>query len=58
MLKTLCLAAALLIAIPMTEAKAVEIKDPENTLVIELETGKVTIEMYPDTAPQHVARIK
>ncbi|WP_020594193.1 peptidylprolyl isomerase [Kiloniella laminariae] len=32
--------------------------DPENTLVIELETGKVVIEMLPDLAPTHVARIK
>lgn len=32
--------------------------DLENTLVIELETGKVTIEMLPDLAPTHVARIK
>jgi len=58
MLKTLWLAAALLIAIPMTEAKAVEIKDPENTLVIELTSGNVVIELLPDVAPKHVARIK
>jgi len=32
--------------------------DPENTLVIELETGNVTIEMLPDLAPTHVTRIK
>ncbi|SET03201.1 peptidylprolyl isomerase [Oceanicella actignis] len=35
-----------------------EIKDPENTLVITLEHGEVAIEMRPDLAPQHVARIK
>ncbi len=39
----------------MTEATSL---DPENTLVIELETGNVTIEMLPDLAPIHVARIK
>lgn len=32
--------------------------DPENTLIIELKTGNVIIEMRPDLAPQHVARIK
>ena len=58
MLKTLWLAAALALALPMTEAHAVDIKDPENTLVIELENGEVVIEMLPDVAPNHVARIK
>lgn len=29
-----------------------------NTLIMELRTGKVTIEMRPDLAPNHVARIK
>jgi cyclophilin family peptidyl-prolyl cis-trans isomerase len=32
--------------------------DPENTLLIKLDDGTVTIEMLPDVAPQHVARIK
>ncbi|WP_179188709.1 peptidylprolyl isomerase [Kiloniella majae] len=32
--------------------------DPENTLVIELKIGKVFIEMLPNLAPNHVARIK
>ena len=33
--------------------------DPENTLVIELKDGgRVVVEMLPDVAPQHVARIK
>jgi peptidylprolyl isomerase len=30
----------------------------ENTLILELKDGKVTIELLPDLAPQHVARIK
>ena len=30
----------------------------ENTLIFELKDGKVTIELLPDLAPQHVARIK
>ena len=32
--------------------------DPENTLILELKDGTVTIEMRPDIAPQHVERIK
>jgi peptidylprolyl isomerase len=32
--------------------------DLENTLVMELKTGRVIIEMRPDKAPNHVTRIK
>jgi peptidylprolyl isomerase len=32
--------------------------DAENTLLIDLESGQVVVEMLPDLAPQHVARIK
>jgi peptidylprolyl isomerase len=32
--------------------------DPENTLIMELESGPVTIKLRPDLAPGHVARIK
>ncbi len=32
--------------------------EPENTLVMELEHGTVVIEMLPELAPKHVARIK
>lgn len=39
-------------------AHAVEIKDPENTLLMDLKDGRVVIEMYPAKAPNHVARIK
>lgn len=31
---------------------------PENTLYLDLESGRVTIELLPDLAPQHVERIK
>ncbi len=58
MFKSICLTAALLFSLTTPEAKAVEIKDPENTLVIELTTGEVVIEMLPDVAPLHVERIK
>ena len=32
--------------------------DPENVLVLELKDGPVEIEMLPDLAPKHVARIR
>jgi peptidylprolyl isomerase len=32
--------------------------DPENTLIITLKNGDVTIELLPDVAPMHVERIK
>ena len=32
--------------------------NPEDTLLLTLETGDVTIRLRPDLAPQHVARIK
>ncbi len=35
-----------------------EIKDPENTLIMETSKGPVVIEMRPDLAPGHVAQIK
>ena len=58
MFRTICLIAALLFSLPNPEAMAVEIKDAENTLVIELKSGEVVIEMLPDVAPKHVERIK
>ena len=35
-----------------------EIKDPENTVIIELKDGPVVIELLPEVAPQHSARMK
>jgi peptidylprolyl isomerase len=35
-----------------------EIKDPENTLIIQTSKGEVVVAMRPDLAPGHVARIK
>lgn len=47
---------ALFLAINMnTEASAT---DPEDTLYLELKDGRVVIELRPDIAPKHVARIK
>ena len=35
-----------------------EIKDPENTILMELKDGTVTIELMPDIAPGHCERMK
>ena len=35
-----------------------DVKDQENALVLKLKDGEVVIEMLPDVAPNHVARIK
>ncbi len=39
-------------------AQAAPTRDPENTLYLELKDGRVVIELRPDLAPNHVARIK
>ena len=48
----------LLGSLVLTMANAADAASPEDTLVIELASGKVVIEMFPDVAPQHVQRIK
>ncbi|WP_410218685.1 peptidylprolyl isomerase [Paracoccus sp. (in: a-proteobacteria)] len=35
-----------------------EIKDPENTIIVELKDGRVVIELLPDVAPKHAERMK
>ncbi len=35
-----------------------EIKDPDNTILMELKGGQVVIELLPDVAPKHVERMK
>ena len=35
-----------------------DIKDPENTIIMTLKGGDVTIALMPDVAPAHVARMK
>ena len=50
--------ATLIGVICMTAAAHAAPKDPENTLILELKDGRVVIEMRPDLAPKHVARIK
>ena len=42
----------------MTDAAQGQAPDPENMLVMETEHGVVEIEMLPEVAPKHVARIR
>jgi len=42
----------------MSAATAADARDLENTLYIELEHGRVVVELMPDVAPTHVDRIK
>ncbi len=42
----------------MTNAAQGQMADPENVLVMETEHGTVEIEMLPELAPKHVARIR
>ena len=45
-----------------TRAKKIKhsykVKDPENALLLKLKDGDVIIEMFPEDAPNHVARLK
>lgn len=45
-----------------TRAKKIKhsykVNDPENALLLKLKDGDVVIEMFPDSAPKHVERIK
>jgi len=50
--------AALVACAGTTWAQAPKGGDQHNTLVLELKTGKVTIQLRPDLAPKHVARVK
>src|ERR1700710_1516652 len=42
----------------IAESGAAGAATPDNTLIIELLTGKVVVELLPDVAPLHVARVK
>ena len=49
---------ALLAAAFTLAGTSVRAADPENLLYLDLKDGRVVIEMLPDVAPKHVARIK
>lgn len=57
MLRKLTLTAWSLLIMTATAGHA-QAADPENTLYLDLESGRVVIELLPDRAPQHVERIK
>ncbi len=48
---------AMSLLLPMEKAMSTTL-DPENTLLLQLKDGTVTIQLRPDLAPHHVARIK
>jgi peptidylprolyl isomerase len=54
-LKTLMMASVVGVTLWNGEAAAL---DPENTLYMDLDYGRVVIELRPDLAPGHVSRIK
>lgn len=49
---------ALLMAFTLTTSDAHAAQDLENTLYMDLATGRVIIELRPDLAPKHVERVK
>ena len=53
----LCIAFALVLAASAAGRTRAELV-PEDTLLIDLLTGQVVIEMFPAVAPKHVARIR
>jgi peptidylprolyl isomerase len=57
MLNPLRLLLAIAIILPLA-AESAAAADPENTLYLDLKDGRVVIELRPDLAPKHVARIK
>ena len=55
LLRRLIFGLIMALVMPAIDAGAVDL---ENTIYLELKDGRVTIEMRPDLAPNHVARIK
>lgn len=52
-----CLMAAGVAGVANAQAPA-PAADPANTLILEIKSGKVTIQLRPDLAPKHVERVK
>ena len=52
------LASACVVAATLAASQFAYAADPENTLVITLKDGDVTVALRPDLAPKHVAQIK
>ncbi len=51
----LAVPATALIGVTMSDAATL---DPENTVYLDLKQGRVVIQLLPDIAPKHVARVK
>jgi peptidylprolyl isomerase len=49
---------AALVLLALASVARAQAPDPNNTLVIELKTGKVLVKLRPDLAPKHVERAK
>jgi peptidylprolyl isomerase len=59
MVRTLLLAALAALAVAVPRAGFAQGGDPlENVLLLDLKDGRVTIQLRPDLAPQHVERVK
>jgi cyclophilin family peptidyl-prolyl cis-trans isomerase len=56
-LRLFALIGSLIIAMTAATSNAGSL-DPENTLYLDLDTGRVVIELLPKVAPKHVARVK
>ena len=54
-IRTIVSAIALVAGLALQPAMAA---DPENTMIITLKNGDVTVALRPDLAPKHVAQIK
>ncbi|PJB73400.1 MAG: peptidylprolyl isomerase [Alphaproteobacteria bacterium CG_4_9_14_3_um_filter_47_13] len=57
MFKKLTLTAWSLLIMTVATTGNAQAADPQDTLYLELDSGRVTIEMLPDIAPKHVERI-
>jgi peptidylprolyl isomerase len=57
MFRNLIIAVAACLTLAVLPASAQD-GEPENTLLMQLETGTVVIRLRPDLAPNHVARVK
>ena len=57
-MRRLAFAAAIIGAIMSMDTSGAAAADPENTLYMDLASGRVVIDLRPDLAPKHVARIK
>jgi peptidylprolyl isomerase len=62
LMRFLTLVAAVLVGLGAQASAQAQTKapalDPANTLILELKSGKVTIELFPKLAPKHVERVK